>query len=94
MKDIPPGAEMPSGGAAVAQIGEREFIVIGHHARIKVETAGANKGKPAMYARVEEGRFDGQGKWVMERNWNGDQTDHGLNLSGQPIVLRVRMGTY
>nr|WP_315212481.1 DUF5597 domain-containing protein [uncultured Duganella sp.] len=94
MKDIPPGTEQPSGGAAVAQIGEREFIVIGHHARVKVEVAGANHGKPAMYARVEEGRFDAQGKWIMERNWNGDQTDHGLNLTGQPIVLRVRMGTY
>ena len=94
MKDIPPGTELPAGGAAVAQIGDREFIVIGHHARIKVEVAGANKGKSAMYARVEEGRFDAQGKWVMERNWNGDQADHGLNLTGQPIVLRVRMGTY
>lgn len=94
MKDIPPGTEQPSGGAAVAQIGEREFIVIGHHARIKINGAGVNKGKNAAYARIEEGHFDAKGNWVMERNWNGDQADHGLNLTGQPIVLKIRMGIY
>jgi beta-galactosidase GanA len=51
-------------------------------------------GKPAMWARVEEGHFDRKGKWVMERNWNGDQTDYGLNLPPAPVVLKVRMGTY
>jgi hypothetical protein len=30
----------------------------------------------------------------MERNWNGDQTDYGLNLPAEPTVLKVRMGTY
>lgn len=94
MKDIPPGTETPSGGVAVAQIGEREFVVIGQHARIKFDVAGANQGKPAMYARIEEGNFDAQGKWVMVRNWNGDQADHGVNLTGRPAVLRIRMGTY
>jgi beta-galactosidase GanA len=47
-----------------------------------------------MLARVEEGRFDASGKWVMERNWNGDQTDYGLNLPATPTVLKVRLGTY
>jgi beta-galactosidase GanA len=47
-----------------------------------------------MYARVEEGYFNAAGKWVMERNWNGDQTDYGLNLTGNPVVLKVRIGTY
>ncbi|MBP1202109.1 beta-galactosidase GanA [Duganella sp. 1411] len=94
MKDIPAGTESPSGGVAVAQIGEGEFIVFGQHARVKFHGTGANAGKPAMFARAEEGRFDADGKWVMQRNWNGDQTDHGLNLTGRPTVLRVKMGTY
>jgi hypothetical protein len=47
-----------------------------------------------MFARVEEGHFDASGKWVMERNWNGDQVDSDLNFTGNPVVLKVRMGTY
>jgi hypothetical protein len=31
---------------------------------------------------------------IMERNWNGDQVDSGLNLPARPTVLKVRMGTY
>jgi len=92
--DAPAGTESPSGGVAVAQIGDNEFILFGQHVRIYLEGTGANAGKPYMYARVEEGHFDAQGKWVMERNWNGDQTDHGLNLTGQPVTLKVRMGSY
>jgi hypothetical protein len=30
----------------------------------------------------------------MERNWNGDQTDYGINLPARPVVLKVRLGTY
>jgi len=92
--DAPPGTESPSGGMAVAQTGDNEFVLFGQHVRIHLEGSGANAGKPYMFARVEEGHFDAQGKWVMERNWNGDQTDHGLNFTGQPITLKVRMGSY
>ncbi|AXA90204.1 DUF5597 domain-containing protein [Massilia sp. YMA4] len=90
----PAGTEAPNGGVAVAQVGDNEFIVVGQHARIKFEGAGTNAGKPSMYARVEEGQFDSQGRWVMERNWNGDQTDYGLNFMARPAVLRVKLGTY
>jgi beta-galactosidase GanA len=44
--------------------------------------------------RVEEGTFDKDGTWVMSRLWNGDQTDYGLNLTSQPRLLKVKMGTY
>jgi beta-galactosidase GanA len=94
LKDQPPGTETPSGGVAIAQIADNEFIVVGQHARVKFEAAGANAGKPPLYGRVEEGHFDTAGRWVMERNWNGDQVDSGLNLTGNPVVLKVRMGTY
>lgn len=92
--EFPPGTEQPTGGVAIAQVAPDEFVFVGQQIRIKLAGAGSNADKPSMYARVEEGRFDGSGKWEMERNWNGDQTDHGLNLPASPTVLRVRMGTY
>jgi len=91
VKDLPAGTEKPNGGVAIAQIGENEFIIIGQRARVKIDHAA---GKPSMWARVEEGRYDAAGKWIMERNWNGDQTDYGLNLTGNPVVLKVKLGTY
>jgi beta-galactosidase GanA len=88
------GTEKPNGGVAFAQVGENEFIVVGQQVRVKFGADGPNAGKPSMLARVEQGRFDANGRWVMERNWNGDQTDYGLNLPATPVVLKVRLGTY
>jgi beta-galactosidase GanA len=85
------GTDMPGGGVAIAQIGPGEFVLVGQRARVKLSSTS---GKPGLYARVEEGRFDAAGKWTMERNWNGDQTDYGLNLPATPTVLKVRMGSY
>lgn len=92
--EFPPGTENSTGGVAIAQTGPDEFMLVGQQIRVKLTGSGSNIGKPSMYARVEEGRFDDSGNWVMERNWNGDQTDHGLNLPASPTVLKVRMGTY
>jgi beta-galactosidase GanA len=92
--DFPANTESPNGGVAIAQTGDDEFVIVGQRARVRLESAGANAGKPSMFARVEEGHFDPAGKWIMERNWNGDQTDYGLNLPATPVVLKVRMGTY
>jgi beta-galactosidase GanA len=92
--DYPEGSDTPGGGVAIAQLGPDEFLLVGQQARIKLAGADANRGKPSMLARVEEGRFDASGKWTMERNWNGDQTDYGLNLPATPTVLKVRMRTY
>jgi beta-galactosidase GanA len=92
--DYPEGTEHPSGGVAIAQTGPDEFILVGQQVRVKLSGSGSNAGKPTMHARVEEGHFDADGNWVMERNWNGDQTDYGLNLPAAPTVLKVRMGTY
>nr|WP_315255501.1 DUF5597 domain-containing protein [uncultured Duganella sp.] len=91
VKDVPAGTEIPNGGVSIAQISDNEFIIIGQRARVKIDHAD---GKPTMWARVEEGRYDASGKWIMERNWNGDQTDYGLNLTGNPVVLKVKVGTY
>lgn len=82
------GTGLPGGGVAIAQLGHGEFVLVGQRARIKCSPAD---GKPSMHARVEEGRFDAAGKWVMERNWNVDQTDYGLNLPAMPTVPKVRV---
>lgn len=84
-----PGTEEPNGGAAMAQIGPDEFILIGHRVRVRMEAAAGTSG---MMLRAEQGRLDDKGRWVMERVWNGDQVDYGLNLPAEPVMLKVKMG--
>lgn len=83
------GTEEPEGGAAIAQISADEFILIGQRVRVRMEPAPGTSG---MMLRAEQGRFDAQGRWVMERVWNGDQVDYGLNLPAEPVMLKVKMG--
>lgn len=90
---IPAGTEKPSGGVAVARLGENEFLVIGVHARASFALTDAKSKAQVQYDRVEEGHYE-NGKWVFERVWNGDQTDYGLNFTGQPRILRVKLATY
>lgn len=90
--DPTPWGKEPVGGVAVAQLSDDEFLVVGDHARISF---GSAPGAPpnGMTLRVEEGTFQ-DGKWVMHRIWNGDQTDYGINLVDRPQVLKVTMGRY
>lgn len=84
-----PGTEHPNGGVAIAQLGTDEFLLIGQRVRVRMEPAEGTKG---MLLRAEQGRYDEQGRWVMERVWNGDQVDYGLNLPAEPVMLKVKMG--
>jgi beta-galactosidase GanA len=90
----PDGAGQPAGGVAIAQIGDDEFIVVGQHVRVRFEPETEPRQGGTMIARAEEGRFGAAGEWQMERNWNGDQADYGLNLPARPVVLKVRMGRW
>lgn len=83
------GTEQPSGGLAMAQLGPDEFLLIGQRVRVRMEPAAGTSG---MMLRAEQGRFDAQGRWIMERVWNGDQVDYGLNLPAEPVMLKVKMG--
>jgi len=89
----PEGSDVPSGGVVVAKLGESEFLVAGMNARITFGAGKDNAKKGMLVDRVEEGHFE-DGKWVFERVWNGDQTDYGLNFTGQPVILKVRLATY
>ena len=86
-----PWGKEPVGGVAVAHLSADEFLVVGDHVRLNFGPAdGAPTG---LLVRVEEGTFR-DGKWVMSRVWNGDQTDYGINLIDRPQVLKVTMGRY
>ena len=85
----PPGTEKPGGGVAIAQLGDDEFLVIGQTTRVRMAPAPGTSG---MLLRAEQGRFDDRGRWIMERVWNGDQVDYGLNLPAEPVMLKVTMG--
>ncbi|WP_267393807.1 MULTISPECIES: DUF5597 domain-containing protein [unclassified Sphingomonas] len=90
--DPAPWASQPVGGVTVAQLSANEFLFTGDHVRVAF---GTRDGGPAngMVLRVEEGHFT-DGRWVMDRIWNGDQTDYGINLIDRPVLLKVTMGAY
>lgn len=87
----PPGNPVPKGGAVVIEMGKDDYLITGIHAR--VDFISTRDGRGRIYDRVEEGRFV-NGAWVMDRVWNGDQTDYGLNLTDRAQILRVWLATY
>ncbi|GGY73523.1 beta-galactosidase [Cellvibrio zantedeschiae] len=89
----PVGNDVASGGALIAQLSENEYLVTAFKARVEFKPSTEIKDSKYMIDRIEEGHFE-KGKWVMERVWNGDQTDWGLNFAKRPHVLKVRMATY
>lgn len=93
IKSEPPAwASQPIGGAVVAQIATDQYLVAGDHVRIDF-TPGAGAPKNALILRVEEVRLSPSG-FVVDRVWNGDQTDYGLTFVDRPVLLRVTTGRY
>lgn len=91
---IPPAAAAePVGGGVVAQLGADEFLIAGSHVRLRFALASPEAGESAQILSAEEGTFE-NGRWVMRRRWNGDQTDYGFNFTAAPVLLRVRLGSY
>jgi beta-galactosidase GanA len=91
--DPPKGNEKKLGGVLIAQLGKNEYLVTGYHARVDFMPAKGRDGMRFLLERVEEGRYE-NGQWHFIREWNGDQTDYGLNFTSQPQVLRVKLATY
>jgi len=90
----PEGNKPPDGGVVILQLGPDEYLVTGHHARVDFTPAFA-PGKKRFWLTVEEGSYDGAGKWKMARLWNGDETDYGLNFAADVnVLLKVRMTTF
>lgn len=89
----PVGNEVASGGALIAQLSENEYLVTAFKARVEFKPSAELANQKYMIVRVEEGHYQA-GKWIMERVWNGDQTDWGLNFSTRPHLLKVTMASY
>jgi beta-galactosidase GanA len=89
----PEGNSPPAGGALIAQLAENEYLITGFKSRVELVPSAELKAQNYMIERVEEGRFE-RGRWKMERVWNGDQTDWGLNFAEKPHLLRIKMATY
>jgi beta-galactosidase GanA len=92
--DPHPAKGKPLGGAVVVQLGPDEFLVSGSDARVRFGLDKPGAGENGMMLRVEEGTYDEAGRWVMRRVWNGDETDYGLNFTSEPVLLKVKLGTY
>ncbi|MES1158396.1 MAG: DUF5597 domain-containing protein [Terricaulis silvestris] len=91
--DPAPNLAKPSGGAMIAELGPNEYLVIAQNTRVSFALKDEKSANGVIFDRVEEGHFT-RGQWVMDRIWNGDQTDYGLNFSDEPRVLRVKLATY
>lgn len=91
-RDGPPNPtkDLPIGGAALIQLGPDEFLLAGSDVRISFGETAPRLDGSGHFVTVEEGTFL-NGRWVMKRRWNGDQTDYGLNLT-KPTLLKVRFG--
>ena len=87
----PPSKDQPVGGAAIIQLGQDEFLIVGSDVRLGFSLDKPN-GASSQFLSVEEGSFD-NGRWIMARRWNGDQVDYGINLT-TPTLLKIRLGTY
>jgi beta-galactosidase GanA len=88
-----PNLNKPSGGAMIAELGPNEYLVIAQNCRVSFSLKDPSGVNGTLFDRVEEGTFR-NGEWRMDRVWNGDQTDYGLNFSERPQVLRVKLATY
>jgi hypothetical protein len=89
----PQGNPKPIGRALIAQLGENEFLVTGYFCRVDFSPLDPASRLHREFVRVEAGAYK-DGAFQVDRIWNGDQTDWGLNFNGAPLVLRAWVGTY
>lgn len=86
------GNPSADGHILVIRESSTQFLLAGFDARVEFERH-AGDGLHGQLLRVEQGSYvDGQ--WRMQRLWNGDETDYGLNFGTEPILLRVTLGSY
>jgi beta-galactosidase GanA len=92
-RDPSPLLGRESGGAMIAELGDDDYLIFAHNARIEFALADPTGANGFLFDRVTEGHFEGD-EWIMDRVWNGDQTDYGLNFTERPQILRVTLATY
>lgn len=87
-----PGTPEHMGRVLIVQTEPDTFLVAGFDTRVTFRLAAGQKGY-GQIVRAEEGRYE-NGTWHALRVLNGDQTDRGINLRHEDVVVRVQMGTY
>jgi len=89
----PQGNPKPVGRALIAQLGDGEFLVTGYFCQVDFVPADPASKARREFVRVEAGTYQ-NGVFRVDRIWNGDQTDWGLNFNAAPLILRARIGAY
>ena len=88
----PEAAPAPTGRAMIVKLAEGDFLVVGTNVRFSFLPLGKNKGKAWHYLRVEEGRYNASGEWMLKRVLNGDETDWtGPYVGSEPTMLHIRV---
>ncbi len=77
--------------AGAEQQRKTQHIVVGTQQNPSALIDG--KWQHRQFLRVEEGSYE-NGVFKPLRNWNGDETDWGLDFGEEPVVLRVSVATY
>ena len=93
--EMPPGTPNLSGRVMVTQLGPLEFVVTGFDASVSFEVSqrpeDRARNEQLEILRADEGQYV-NGVWVVNRIWNGDQTDRGLNFNAtHASVIRIRL---
>lgn len=83
--DPSPAKDLPTGGLVALQLAPNQLLLAGNDVRVRFAPTDGR----AVFQRVEEGHLSPDGTFVAERVWNGDETDYGINLAAQPVLLRV-----
>ncbi|MHC1479185.1 DUF5597 domain-containing protein [Frateuria aurantia] len=94
--DTPPtpvGSPDHDGHVLLVTLPDGSWLVSGVRARVEWRR-DASDGLHGQIVRAEQGHYDTTGHWVMERLWNGDEIDYGLNFGDQPSLLHVIPGSY
>ena len=90
----PPGNKDAHGAALIAQLGPNEFLVTGIDASVSFHLPGKLPGMRMQILSAEEGTYE-NGVWTPKRLWNGDETDRGLQFSGESAaVVRIQLGQF
>lgn len=96
--------ESSRGRGLIFQSDRNEFYLVGGAYQLLLRRKGEPKemldisrnndfhlSRLSNYVSVEEGHFDDEGQFVVDRRRNGDETDHGVWVEPDVGVVRVRL---
>ena len=79
-----------SGRVLIGQLGANEFLILGFDTRFRFRPSYGSGYTNAELITVEEGYFDEDDQWVLQRYWNGDEVYHST-LRPQGTILRIHL---